>query len=261
MILHETDRSGTGEYIYSQFDENLNFQKHTHYSYEAVYCLDGELECEAGNKKYTLTKGRGLFILPGYIHSYFTPEYSRSYLCVFSTDLLGSFYERTKFSRFSDVGFSFEGSADIDVLSSGERSVYAKQAVLYALCAEVYEQSELSHLDEAYMALTNSLSMYIQNNFQKPVRLRDIAEEFGYDYSYLSSFFNRNFGINFSAFVNKYRVQHACALLRGTGRSITDIAMESGFSTIRNFNRAFMEETGLSPRRYRETFRSAPARD
>lgn len=33
--------------------------------------------------------------------------------------------------------------------------------------------------------------MYIQNNFTKKLRLQDIAKQFGYDYSYLSSFFNK----------------------------------------------------------------------
>ena len=35
---------------------------------------------------------------------------------------------------------------------------------------------------------------------------------FGYDYSYLSSFFNRNFDMDFASFVNKYRIQFACEL-------------------------------------------------
>ena len=51
--------------------------------------------------------------------------------------------------------------------------------------------------------------------------------------------------------MNRYRVQHACRLLRSTGDSITAIALQSGFSTIRNFNRAFREETGMTPREYR----------
>lgn len=85
----------------------------------------------------------------------------------------------------------------------------------------------------------------------RPIRLKEIAAEFGYDYSYLSSFFNKNFGTDFTTFVNRYRVQHACRLLRSTGDSITAIALQSGFSTIRNFNRAFREETGMTPREYR----------
>ena len=57
----------------------------------------------------------------------------------------------------------------------------------------------------------------------------------GYDYSYLSSFFNKNFDMDFASFVNKYRIQFACELLKDTNDDVTQIAMKCGFSTIRNF--------------------------
>lgn len=107
-------------------------------------------------------------------------------------------------------------------------------------------------IDESYFALTNSLSMYIQNNFTKKLRLQDIAKQFGYDYSYLSSFFNKNFDMDFASFVNKYRIQFACELLKDTNDDVTQIAMKCGFSTIRNFNRVFKNETGQTPKAYRK---------
>ena len=93
--------------------------------------------------------------------------------------------------------------------------------------------------------------MYIQNNFTKKLKLQDIAKEFGYDYSYLSSFFNRNFDMDFASFVNKYRIQFACELLKNSDEDVTQIAMKCGFSTIRNFNRVFKNETGQTPKDYR----------
>ena len=68
--------------------------------------------------------------------------------------------------------------------------------------------------------------MYIQNNFTRKLRLQDIAKEFGYDYSYLSSFFNKNFDMDFASFVNKYRIQFACELLKDTNDDVTQIAMK-----------------------------------
>ena len=152
---------------------------------------------------------------------------------------------------FSNTRFSFDDRDDIDILTDESRSIFAKQAVLYRLCAAVFEQSEIEKIDESYFALTNSLSMYIQNNFTKKLKLQDIAKEFGYDYSYLSSFFNRNFDMDFASFVNKYRIQFACELLKNSDEDVTQIAMKCGFSTIRNFNRVFKNETGQTPKDYR----------
>ena len=253
MILYETERSGQSEYLYHQFDDNLSFQKHTHHSYEAVFCLDGELFCEADNNEYTLHGGEGVLILPGHIHSYETKEKSKSYLCVFSPDLVSSFYEKTKSSGFSNVFFTFSNQEQIQILTDERKCLYSKQAVLYELCGKIFEQSELSSVDISYFALTNSLSMYIQNNFTKDIKLKNIAKEFGYDYSYISSFFNRNFGMDFSSFVNGYRISFAKSLLEKTDLTITEIAMKSGFTTIRNFNLVFKEIVGVTPGKYRKS--------
>lgn len=252
MIFYETHRSSKGEYLYNQFDKNLNFQKHTNCSYEIVFCLGGCLICEVGNTEYELHKGDGLLILPGYIHSYRTPEKSENYICVFSTDLVYSFYEKTKMKSLTNTTFSFDNRNDIDILTDENRSIFAKQAVLYRLCATVFEQSKIESIDQSYFALTNSLSMYIQNNFTKKLRLQEIAKEFGYDYSYLSSFFNKNFDMDFASFVNKYRVQYACELLKNSDDDITQIGMKCGFTTIRNFNLVFKKEKGQTPKEYRQ---------
>lgn len=251
MILYEAERSGQSEYLYHQFDENLAFQRHTHHSYEAVFCLGGELVCEADNVEYNLHSGQGLLILPGHIHSYETRGSSSSYLCVFSTDLVSSFYEKTKMSSFSNAVFEFGDMRQIKALTDESVSIYSKQSVLYGICGRVFEQSVTESVDARYFLLTNSLSMYIQNNFTKDIKLKNIAEEFGYDYSYLSAFFNRNFGMDFSSFVNSYRVSYAKSLLEKSELTITEAAMKSGFTTIRNFNLVFKNITGLTPGEYR----------
>ncbi len=253
MILYEAERSVQSEYLYHQFDDSLSFQKHTHHSYEAIFCLEGELLCEADNIGYTLHSGEGVLILPGHIHSYETKEKSKSYLCVFSPDLVSSFYEKTKSSSFSNVFFTFSNQTQIETLTDERKSIYSKQAVLYELCGKIFEQSKILSVDTSYFVLTNSLSMYIQNNFTKDIKLKTIAKEFGYDYSYISSFFNRNFGMDFSSFVNSYRVRYAESLLEKTDLTITEVAMKSGFTTIRNFNLVFKEIAGMTPGKYRKS--------
>lgn len=59
---------------------------------------------------------------------------------------------------------------------------------------------------------------------------------------------------NFNRFVNRFRIDHAKAMLRDPAfadRSILDIALESGFASLGPFNRAFRDATGQTPREYR----------
>lgn len=59
---------------------------------------------------------------------------------------------------------------------------------------------------------------------------------------------------NFNRFVNRYRIDHAKAMLHDPAfadRSILDVALESGFASLGPFNRAFRDATGQTPREYR----------
>lgn len=250
MILYENERSGQSEYIYHQDNINLIFQKHAHYSFEVVFVLDGELICEIDNEKYTVTKNNALIILPGQIHSYKTEIYSKSYLCVFSNDYVERFYKSIKRNKLSNPVFEFQRD-DIDIIRS-DCNIFMKKSVLYRICSNVYEQSELIRIEEANFLLASQLAFYVQNNYTKPISLKHIAKAYGYNYNYLSTFFNTNFKQNFSAYVNQFRLQYAVHLLETTDKDITEIVSLSGFSTIRNFNIVFKNQYGVSPREYRK---------
>ncbi len=126
--------------------------------------------------------------------------------------------------------------------------------MLYGLCSKVYSISDLQKTNESYFALINSIAFYIQNNYKNNISLKELAKSLGYNYSYLSAFFNKHFEMNFSAYVNSCRVQLAGAYLRQTNKSITEISDICGFDTIRNFNRVFKNEFNVSPKEYRITF-------
>ena len=65
---------------------------------------------------------------------------------------------------------------------------------------------------------------------------------------------------SFYTFVNKHRVEEAKRLLKDTNYSsysIVSIGLESGFNSKATFNRVFKNETGMTPSRYGELFKSA----
>lgn len=61
---------------------------------------------------------------------------------------------------------------------------------------------------------------------------------------------------NFSALINGYRIEAACAALADPDRrdiTVLEIAYECGFASLGPFNRAFRGRTGQSPTEYRKT--------
>ena len=67
--------------------------------------------------------------------------------------------------------------------------------------------------------------------------------------------FNRTFRATFGETPHRYlqrrRVERAMFLLRGTGKSVTDICFEVGFGSLGTFSRTFSAIVGRSPRLYR----------
>ena len=94
---------------------------------------------------------------------------------------------------------------------------------------------------------------YVDAHFREDITLTSTAAALGYEPHYLSRYFGRIARTNFRQLVNGRRVLHAQKLLSDRSIPITEAAMQSGFQSIRNFNRVFVEQVGVSPSAYRET--------
>ncbi len=64
--------------------------------------------------------------------------------------------------------------------------------------------------------------------------------------------FRATFGETPHRYLQRRRVERAMFLLRETSRSITDVSLDVGFSSLGTFSRTFHDIVGLSPREYRE---------
>jgi len=63
--------------------------------------------------------------------------------------------------------------------------------------------------------------------------------------------FKATFGETPHRYLQRRRVERAMFLLRGTHRSITDICLDVGFTSLGSFSRTFREVVGQSPTDYR----------
>lgn len=92
---------------------------------------------------------------------------------------------------------------------------------------------------------------YLHEHYAEPVSREDLARHVGLSDDYLTSCFHKELGMTPVAYLNRYRVQQAKQLLTYTHKSITDIALDVGFSSSSYFSRIFRRETGMSPEAYR----------
>jgi AraC-like DNA-binding protein len=63
--------------------------------------------------------------------------------------------------------------------------------------------------------------------------------------------FRATFGETPHRYLQRRRVERAMFLLRETQRSVTDVSLDVGFTSLGTFSRTFREIVGVSPREYR----------
>ena len=114
--------------------------------------------------------------------------------------------------------------------------------------ADARFRENVSGTDERTMQITS----YVESHYNQDISLNDLAAKLHLALSYLSRFTKKALGMTFSDYVNLVRLRHAVADFVQSGRSITRIAMENGFSNITTFNRAFKKHYGVSPSEYRD---------
>ena len=110
-------------------------------------------------------------------------------------------------------------------------------------------------LSDDVMRRMMTVTDYIKNNLTADdLSQGAMAEMAGISREYFSRIFKNVTGMNYSKWLNTIRLEKATELLAEDGRTLTEIAMLSGFQSIPSFNRVFREEKGLAPGEYRALF-------
>jgi CheY-like chemotaxis protein len=142
---------------------------------------------------------------------------------------------------------------DIARLNRGVATVLSKG--LFSL------EETLTHVDTALernrklsgeaQRLVRQAMAYIHEHYTASISRTDLARHVSLSDDYLTACFRQEVGITPIAYLNRYRVQQAQRLLSDTDKTITEIAMEVGFSDSGYFSRVFRREVGVSPVTYR----------
>lgn len=100
--------------------------------------------------------------------------------------------------------------------------------------------------------LVQQLQFYILDNYTRDISLESAAQELGYSKFYISRLIKDLFGCNLRTLINSYRIDLAQNLLLTESASIGQIAWECGFKSQSAFNRTFIQQTGMTPKEYRQ---------
>lgn len=253
MVIYEKERSNKNHYIYHQKDDDLNFPVHMHNSFEFIAVLGGGMTITVEDKEYVLSEGDCAVILPNEAHSYRTRNSSRSYLCVFSTDYVSDFYNKTENLSAVNSVFRIDNAEGTVNELLNPINMFALKSTLYRILATFYASTEFVRQNNgSHRSFVHEVLAFIENHYAEDVTMHDIAQKMGYTYSYFSGLFNRIFKTNFSALLNECRVSYASRLLIASDKTISEIASICGYNSLRVFNRNFYKFKNQTPTEFRK---------
>lgn len=96
---------------------------------------------------------------------------------------------------------------------------------------------------------------YARRNLTDRIEVADLARKVGLSVPRFHVEFKRHFGETPIEHLRKLRLSKACDLLRGSDRTLEEIAMETGFCSQFHFSREFRRFYGEPPSVYRQTMR------
>lgn len=122
------------------------------------------------------------------------------------------------------------------------------------LAPEINDEDQYGYTDDV-MKRMMMVTEHIKNNLTADdLSQGSMAQMAGISRDYFSRIFKNVTGMNYSKWLNMIRLEKASELLTQEGRTLTEIAMLSGFQSIPSFNRVFREEKGMAPGEYRSLF-------
>ena len=140
----------------------------------------------------------------------------------------------------------------IQRLNLQNANLLTESVLLYTLSYLAENQS--TDTAEKGDTVFQSIVAYLDNNYCDPtVNLKKVADIFGYTDKYLSHLFKSKMKMNWTAYLNHLRIQHAIELLERGYSNIAELSSICGYTDPLYFSKVFKKTTGKTPHHYQKT--------
>ena len=289
--LKENRTHGTKSYPYEQYymrniHHAFQFPVHWHEEIEIIYVEEGKLHVKIGEQDMDGEAGDLFFVNPRELHLMSSPDGKvKYYTLLFPIEFI-SFQSLDELEanllapirsnqlmlpqQLTDAALKkrvreivVKLIADngeihhLDIREIGLSSHHLQTRIyLLQILQMLYEAGALTKAETAGNSdMQKELLGYIQNHYTEKITLSMLAEEFHLSEKYISRYFVEHFYLPFSNYVLHLRLTHAKQLLETTEESVTEIALQSGFSNVSYFIRAFKNAYDKPPLKYRKEIR------
>jgi len=100
-----------------------------------------------------------------------------------------------------------------------------------------------------------NVKSFLQDSFRESVSLSDLSQTVSVHSCHIAREFHRAFGLTIGEYIRKLRVDFVAEKLPNSGKdgnSLTDLALQAGFSSHAHMSSVFKRVTGMTPSQYKK---------
>lgn len=244
---------------------------HSHEVYELLYCRQGNGHIVFDNRNVALQKDRFILILPNKRHKFLFGQGESAVLkilCLTAADsaihLSSSLsnWIRTIRNAHAVVSDHAEDAELADIIDkipdalgdTGKKDldiIWSRIGLILAIHFKNQRQADPKCQDR-HGGKVSAICSWIDSHLEEHLNLDMIASQFGMSRSLLTKEFRKYTNTSVVEYMNIRRLQRAGSILSETKKSITDAALESGFTSIGNFYRKFKQLYGVTPSEFKK---------
>ena len=236
---------------------------HWHDFYEIELILDGEGTIICNNQEYPIKRGMVSFLTPFDMHKYVINSDIQTICIKFTEDSISKEIFESLLTVKSNVIYldneylqsvhSICNLLNTDLLKSISENLYKSKLLESLIILLKNEFSKASATDKNPTPIQKALS-YIHSHFKEDPKMSDVANTLFLNEHYFCSLFKEHIGESYKSYLRKLKLNYAQKLITHTTIPITQIAMESGYSSISNFNKDFKRFFNISPKDMRQKY-------
>lgn len=231
--------------------------------------LDGVGYFKSGSTVTTLEKGDCYIIRPGGAHTYYSDDrnpYTKIWFSVSGSIVddwlnfykidspifirrldITAYYNQIKKTALGNFGFDSE-----------KRLMLLTHNVLFEMGMTPPTSNKSKQSDAPYIKTTDNVILdikkYIEKKCNETLNMKDVSLKFGISQSVMNKLFTQKYGVSPSKYHMKCKLNSAVYFLESTDMSVDMIGETLGFYDRSHFRKAFSNEYGVTPGRYRRAF-------
>ena len=247
---YEKRHFNIGEKIWIGTYRNLTNILHWHSECELIRIVSGNAQIKINNRLFYAQKGQCFFCGPEELHYIIGEKDSLIDIMFFHGDILKKIIGKYRLITplLSNCNLVNQTFLDIRQLISEKPRFYSETLENRAtgLLLTLFNNNEICQHQKKKQSDKRIIDM-INEKFAT-ITFNEIVAFSGYSPSHFSKIFKQLTGMTFSDYLNYVKIEYAVSLIQNNlNLTVTDICLQCGFSTIRNFNRVFKKITSFTP--------------